>query len=88
MDLKTYLKSLPDDAAREAFATACETSIGHLRNCVYVPGKTLNPATCVLAERASGRALTRRHLRPNDWWLIWPELVTAKHPAPREAATQ
>lgn len=26
-------------------------------------------------ELATGGKVMRWHLRPNDWWLIWPELV-------------
>ena len=37
---------------------------------------------CAEIERASGYVVTRRKLRPNDWHLIWPELVSAEHPAP------
>jgi DNA-binding transcriptional regulator YdaS (Cro superfamily) len=42
---------------------------------------------CVPIERATGGLVTRRALRPADWHLIWPELVTKDHPAP-EAAPQ
>lgn len=77
MDLKTFLKSLPDDAAREQFAEACDTSTGHMRNCIYVPGKLLAPATCVLVEKHSGGAIRRWDLRPDDWPHIWPELIGA-----------
>jgi DNA-binding transcriptional regulator YdaS (Cro superfamily) len=41
---------------------------------------------CAAVERATSGIVTRRDLRPNDWWLIWPELVTSEHPAPTEAA--
>lgn len=75
MDLKTYLKSLPDDAARERFASDCETTVGHMRNCIYMAGKLLAPTTCVLVERFSGRSVMRWDLRPDDWHRTWPELV-------------
>ncbi len=78
MDLKTYLKSLPDDDAREAFALACATTLGHMRNCMYVEGKQLAPAACVLAERNSGAKVMRWDLRPDDWHQIWPELIGRK----------
>ncbi len=39
---------------------------------------------CTAIERATEGAVTRRDLRPDDWWLIWPELVTAEHPIPAE----
>ena len=30
---------------------------------------------CPAIERATGGAVTRRDLRPDDWHLIWPELA-------------
>ena len=78
MELKTYLKSLPDDDAREAFAVACDTTLGHMRNCMYVEGKQLSPASSVLVERLSGQKVMRWDLRPDDWWKIWPELIRRK----------
>lgn len=35
-----------------------------------------NPENCVGLERATEGAITRRELRPDDWFLIWPELVS------------
>lgn len=32
---------------------------------------------CAAIERATKGAVTRRDLRPDDWHLIWPELVAA-----------
>lgn len=32
---------------------------------------------CPAIERATGGAVTRRDLRPDDWADIWPELVQA-----------
>jgi DNA-binding transcriptional regulator YdaS (Cro superfamily) len=34
------------------------------------------PERCVVIERVTKGEVTRRHLRPDDWHLIWPELVT------------
>lgn len=85
MDLKEYLRSLPDDDARDDFAVDCLTTLGHLRNCIYTP-KHPNPATCVLIEKNSAGAVRRWDLRPDDWHLIWPELITAEHPAPEAKA--
>lgn len=46
-------------------------------------GRRVAPAErCASIEQASEGAVTRRDLRPADWWLIWPELVCAEHPAP------
>jgi DNA-binding transcriptional regulator YdaS (Cro superfamily) len=41
---------------------------------------------CATIEKAVGGAVTRRDLRPDDWWKVWPELVTAEHPAPAQEA--
>ena len=41
---------------------------------------------CTDIERATSGAVTRRDLRPDDWHRIWPELVTAQHPAPEAKA--
>lgn len=30
---------------------------------------------CAAIERATAGAVTRRDLRPDDWHLIWPELI-------------
>ena len=43
---------------------------------------------CPEIERATSGAVTRRDLRPADWWLIWPELVTDDHPAPAAGSDQ
>lgn len=37
---------------------------------------------CAAIEQATDGEVTRRDLRPDDWHRIWPELVTADHPAP------
>lgn len=76
MDLKTYLKSLPDEAAREAFAMRCETTLGHMRNVMY-GYKPCATDLAVRIERESGRAVLRPELR-NDWVDHWPELVNVK----------
>ena len=35
---------------------------------------------CVQIIQLPGTKVTRMQLRPNDWWLIWPELAE-KNPA-------
>lgn len=74
MDLKAFLKSLPDDAARETFAAKCGSSAGHLRNVSYGQ-RPCAPALAVAIERESGRTVTRRELCPDDWEKVWPELA-------------
>lgn len=79
MDFKNYLSELamPD---REAFATRCKTSYGHLRNVMY-GYRQCDPELAVNVERESGATVRRWDLRPGDWHLIWPELVGV-HGAP------
>jgi DNA-binding transcriptional regulator YdaS (Cro superfamily) len=36
---------------------------------------------CLTIERATNGVVTRQELRPDDYWLIWPDL-----PAPKVAA--
>jgi DNA-binding transcriptional regulator YdaS (Cro superfamily) len=33
-----------------------------------------SPENCVGLELATGGAISRKNLRPDDWWLLWPEL--------------
>lgn len=88
MELKTYLKNLGDELAREDFARRCEHSLGHLRNVAY----GLKPCSAELAaaiERCSAGSVTRQEMLPGRWALIWPELalppppVGATLPGPR-----
>lgn len=37
-------------------------------------------------EDACNGAVTRREMFPDTWHVIWPELVSKKHPAPITAA--
>jgi len=36
------------------------------------------PHKCVAIEAATKGQVTRQDLRPDDYWLIWPELKPAK----------
>lgn len=36
-------------------------------------------------EAALQGRVTRRQMRPHDWWRIWPELVTEDFPAPESS---
>ncbi|MGB4064225.1 MAG: helix-turn-helix domain-containing protein [Azonexus sp.] len=37
---------------------------------------------CPAIELSTSGQVTRRDLRPDDWHLIWPELVTDEFPVP------
>jgi DNA-binding transcriptional regulator YdaS (Cro superfamily) len=43
---------------------------------------------CIAIERATAGAVTRRDLRPDDWWQIWPEMAqsTPSHATPQEVS--
>jgi len=73
MELKRYLDSIPIDS-RERLASDCQTSWAHLRNVSY-GDKTCSAILAALIEVHSGGAVKRWGLRPDDWHLIWPELI-------------
>ena len=79
MDLKDYLAGWPDEQ-KAAFAESCGTTANHMRNVAY-RCKPCGTALAVSIERESRKRVTRRELRPHDWWLHWPELVTKAFPA-------
>ena len=37
---------------------------------------------CLAIERATNGAVTRKDLRPDDFWLIWPDLTPPKKRSP------
>lgn len=74
-ELRIYLNSLSLDEQR-LFAAKCRTTIGYLRKALS-KNHDLGAALCVLIERASSGAVTRKHLHPSDWTCIWPELAAA-----------
>jgi DNA-binding transcriptional regulator YdaS (Cro superfamily) len=76
MDLKTFLKSLPDRPTREAFAARVESTLGHLNN-VALGYKPCAPILATAIELDTERKVRRWELRPTDWHLIWPELIGA-----------
>lgn len=70
--LIAYINGL-DRPARERFERLAGTSIGYLRKARSV-GQVLGPQLCVDIEDATGGAFMRWHLRPSDWWRLWPDL--------------
>lgn len=41
---------------------------------------------CLAIERATGGQVTRADLRPDDYWLIWPDLPAPQPEEVRDAA--
>ena len=66
---------------RQALADQCGVAEQYLYQ-VFSRRKVASPELCVLIEKAIGSQVTRKDLRPDDYWLIWPDL-----PAP-ELATK
>lgn len=71
------------DAAHGVGALAAKIGIGQtaVSNWKARPGY-VPVEHCAAIERATEGAVTRRDLRPDDWYRIWPELVTDEHLAP------
>ncbi len=68
MDFKKYFYGLSADE-REAFAIACKTSVGHLRNVAY--GKTCRERLAIDIERESKGQVTIESLCPTaDWAYV------------------
>lgn len=71
MSLLNYLKSLPDEAAREVFASRCETSLGYLRQIAYGNKPGFSEKLAIAIERESAQQVTCEELRPDvDWGYI------------------
>lgn len=75
MELRKYIDTLERGKAKE-LAEVLEVSSSYLSQ--MASGKTaISPARCVNIEIATNRVVTRKDLRPNDWFKIWPELSAA-----------
>ena len=92
-ELLNYINAL-SQTERAAFAASCRTTLSYLRKAASV-GQTIHPKTCSLIESVTAGAVTRRDLHPDDWQIIWPELVdgfaqntTQTLAAPALAATE
>ena len=79
--MRTLLDAVSNLGGQAALAAAIGVKQQHVWNWLNRPGY-VPPEHCAAIEVATNGAVTRRDLRPNDWWRIWPELVTAEHPAP------
>ena len=74
MELKIYISHLERGGATK-LADSLGISISHLSQ--MAAGTTaISPARCVAIEQATSGAVARKDLRPDDYWLIWPEVAT------------
>lgn len=85
MTLNEYLEQLPP-GGRAILAGDLGISTIYLKQLAARQNEREPSAElCVRIERRV-QLVTRRDLRPDDWHLIWPELITRNHPAPSEPA--
>lgn len=69
--LLEWLKTATDEAV-----VGTGTSRAYLRLIAY-GHKTASAEIAARTESATGGAVTRKALRPDDWKQIWPELAVA-----------
>lgn len=69
--LLDWLKTAPSCAIADT-----QTTAGYLRRIAYGQ-KTASAEMASGIERATSGLVTRKDLRPDDWHLVWPELVEA-----------
>jgi DNA-binding transcriptional regulator YdaS (Cro superfamily) len=79
MNLNEYL-SQPDSMTvaqlRERIGSLSDAQIRQWQH--GYAGRRPSPENCVSIERATEGAVRRWDLRPDDWHLIWPELIGAE----------
>lgn len=82
MNLATYLSEQPRGTAA---ALAKALAVRPVMVSQWLSGaKSVPIERCVAIERATGGAVTRQDLRPNDWRDLWPELERRRALKPAE----
>ena len=77
MDLKTYISF---ERGRSA-ALAAELGVSPSYLSQMANGTApISPERCVEIWQKTAGAVTRQHLRPDDWHRIWPELANQASP--------
>lgn len=85
MDLKSYLSTL-SLKERDALASRCNTSAGHLRNVSY-GYRSCGESLAIALERESGGAVRCEELRPDVDWRVLRDTARRRRPARSEAGT-
>lgn len=75
MDLRTYTTSLPRGGMSAFAGRLGITPIYLSQLAARQDGRMPSPELCVRMEVETERSLRRWDLRPDDWYLIWPELI-------------
>lgn len=77
MNLKDYIVAFPGKGV--AFAGLIGVAPAYLSQMLN-GHRSVSPERALAIEQATNGQVTRRELRPDDYWLIWPDL-----PAPELA---
>lgn len=75
MHLRPYLDSLPLGGKVALAETLGISSVYLFQLAAGQGGRQPSPELCVRLEAITERHVRRWDLRPNDWHLIWPELI-------------
>lgn len=88
MNLRTFLDNLPRGGVSEFAGKVRKSTVYLSQLAARQDGREPSAELSVVIERESMYQVRRWDLRPNDWHLIWPELIGAKDapPAPTEQA--
>lgn len=87
MNLASFIRPL-SEPERLAFAARAGTTWNQVRNMAW-SGKACGPRLAAQIEAATNGAVRRWELRPDDWFVIWPELVgMAGAPGPVRPAAE
>ena len=78
MNLRNYLDSGPRGFATELASRLGITVVYLSQLASKQDGRVPSPALCLSIERATKKQVTRQELRPEDFWLIWPDLKAPK----------
>lgn len=87
MTLDEYLRGGRGLTASELCEAIRAKSVAQIRQWQHgYAGRMPGPAYCVGIEAATAGAVCRWDVRPHDWHLIWPELISAPGAPPVPAA--
>jgi len=80
MNLHDYLQSPGALTPKQLCESAGIKNADQLRQWRFgYGGRKPDAPYCVAIERATGGQVTRQELRPDDYWLIWPDLPAPAH---------
>ena len=73
MKLRSYLDGLARGGVAELATLLGISPIYLSQLAARQDGREPSPELALSVERATGGDVTRRDLRPDDYWLIWPD---------------